>query len=315
MHKLSIIVACYNEVGNVNELVSRIKTVMEQEHNYEYEIIFTDNDSKDGTQEVLRKLASDDKRIKVILNNKNYGPMRSPKNALRYTTGDAVLLIAADLQDPPEMIPEYLRAWEEGYKLVYGKKIASDEGFIKYGFRTLFYNVINLFADNEQYKHISGMWLNDREAIEILLKADEDVEYRYLLPELGMPIKFIEYKQQKRKQGRTSYNFKKYLSFAMESMVSTTTAPLRVATFFGLLIAIISFLLGLAYLVYKLIFWNEFSVGTAPLVLGMFFFGSVQLVFTGLVGEYVGAVLRKVSYKVPVMEKELINLEKVDKEK
>lgn len=313
MYKLSIIVACYNEVGNVDELVSRIRDVMSQEHNYEYEIIFSDNDSKDGTQDILRKLASEDQRIKVILNNKNYGPMRSPKNALRYTEGDVILLIAADLQDPPELISKYLRAWEDGYKLVYGKKIASDEGVVKYGLRSLFYNIINLFADNKQYQHISGMWLNDREAVNILLKADEDVEYRYLLPELGMPIKFIEYKQQKRKSGKSSYNFKKYISFAMESMVSTTTAPLRVATFFGLIVAIFSFLLGIGYLVYKLIFWDDFAVGTAPLVIGMFFFGSIQLVFVGLVGEYVGAILRKVSYKVPVMEKELINLKKIDK--
>ena len=313
MHKLSIIVACFNEVGNVEELVSRIRKVMENEKNYEYEIIFTDNDSTDGTQDILRKLASEDSRIKVILNNKNYGPMRSPKNALKYVTGDVVILIASDLQDPPELIATYLRAWEDGYKLVYGQKVASDEGIIKYGLRSLFYNIINLFADNKQYKHISGMWLNDREAVDILVQSDEDVEYRYLLPELGMPIKFIQYKQEKRKSGRSSYNFKKYLGFAMESMVSTTTAPLRVLTFFGLIVAILSFIIGVVYLIYKLIFWNEFSVGTTPLLLGMFFFGSVQLVFIGLIGEYVGAILRKVSYKVPVMEKELINLNKNDK--
>ena len=313
MYNLSIIVACYNEVGNVNELVSRIRNVMEQEKEYNYEIIFSDNNSTDGTQDVLRKLAAEDNRIKVILNSTNYGPMRSPKNALRYTSGEVVILIAADLQDPPELISEYLRSWEAGYKLVYGKKIASDEGFVKYGLRSLFYNIINMFADNKQYTHISGMWLNDRSAVDILIQSDEDVEYRYLLPELGMPIKFIEYKQEKRKSGKSSYNLKKYLGFAMESMVSTTTAPLRVATFFGLLVSIVSFLLGIVYLVYKLIFWDEFTVGTAPLILGMFFFGSAQLVFIGLVGEYVGAILRKVSYKVPVIEKELINLEKKDR--
>ena len=164
-------------------------------------------------------------------------------------------------------------------------------------------------ADTKQYKHISGMWLNDRKAVDVLAQSDEDVEYRFLLPELGLPITFIEYKQEKRKSGRSSYNISKYFSFAMESMVSTTVAPLRTATLFGIGTAMVSFVLGVLYLVYKLIYWEEFSVGTAPLVIGMFFFASVQLVFIGLVGEYVGAILKKVSYRVPVMEKELINFD------
>ena len=193
--------------------------------------------------------------------------------------------------------------------MVYGKKTASEESSVKYGLRSLFYNIINLLADTKQYKHISGMWLNDRKAVDILSQADEDTEYRFLLPELGLPITFIEYRQEKRKSGKSSYNISKYFSFAMESMVSTTVAPLRTLTMFGMIAAFISFLLGLAYLVYKLVYWEEFSVGTAPLVIGMFFFGSVQLVFIGLVGEYVGAILKKVSYRVPVMEKELINFD------
>lgn len=308
MKKLSIVVACYNEEGNVEELTNRIRNVMENEKDYEYEIIFADNDSQDKTQEVLRKLAAGDERIKVILNSRNYGPMRSPKNALKYTTGDAIMLIAADLQDPPELIPQFLRKWEEGYKLVYGKKTSSDESKIKYGLRSLFYNIINKFSDTKQYKHISGMWLNDRQAIDILTKSDEDTEYRYLLPELGFDIAFIEYKQNKRKSGKSSYNLKRYFGFAMESMVSTTTAPLRVATVFGLITAMISFMVGIVYFIYKLIYWNEFSVGTAPLVIGIFFFSSVQLIFTGIIGEYIAAILKKVSYRIPVMEKELINI-------
>ncbi len=309
MHYISILVACYNEVGNVEELTERITKVMANEKDYDYELIFSDNDSTDGTQDVLRKLAAKDKRIKVIINSKNYGPMRSPKNAYRKAKGEAVMLLAADLQDPPELIPRFLREWEKGYCLVYGKKTSSEESKIKYGLRSAFYNIINILADTKQYKHISGMWLNDRKAVDILVQADEDVEYRFLLPEIGLPITFIEYKQEKRKSGRSSYNVSKYFAFAMESMVSTTVAPLRTATLFGIVTAFISFLLGLVYLVYKLIFWEEFSVGTAPLVIGMFFFGSVQLVFIGLVGEYVGAILKKVSYRVPVIEKELINFD------
>ena len=308
MKKLSIVVACFNEEGNVEELTDRIRNVMKNEKDYEYEIIFADNDSQDKTQEVLRKLAAGDERIKVILNSRNYGPMRSPKNAFKYVSGDVVLMLAADLQDPPELIPQFLRKWEEGYKLVYGKKISSDEGKIKYGLRSLFYNIINKFSDTKQYKHISGMWLNDIQALNELTKADEDTEYRYLLPELGFDIAFIEYKQDKRKSGKSSYNIKRYFGFAMESLVSTSTAPLRVATVFGLITAMISFAVGLVYFIYKLIYWNEFSVGTAPLVIGIFFFSSVQLIFTGIIGEYIAAILRKVSYRIPVMEKETINI-------
>ncbi len=309
MRKLSILVACFNEEGNVEELTNRIRAVMSNEKDYDYEIIFADNDSQDNTQAVLRKLASEDKRVKVVINRKNYGPMRSPKNALRHISGDAVMLIAADLQDPPELIPEFLRKWEEGYKLVYGKKTSSEESKIKYGLRSLFYNIINKFSDTKQYKHVSGMWLNDREAIDVLMQSDEDTEYRYLLPELGYDIAFIEYKQHERKSGKSSYNFKRYFGFAMESLVSTTTAPLRMATVFGLITAIISFCVGLIYFVYKIIYWDQFSVGTAPLVIGIFFFSSVQLIFTGVIGEYIGAILKKVSYRVPVMEKELINFD------
>ena len=308
-YKLSIISACYNEAENVVELVDRITKVMSEEENYDYEIIFSDNDSTDGTQEILRELAAADKRIKVILNNRNYGPRRSPKNAAKHATGDTALFIPSDLQDPPEMIPQFLRAWEEGYKLVYGQKIASDEGFIKYRLRSLFYGIINHFSEKPQYKHISGICLNDMIVLKEMLSADDDAEFRFLLPELGYPVKLIPYKQNKRKHGESSYNLKRYYSFAMESMISTTTAPLRVATIFGLFIALVCFIIAICYLVYKLIYWDEFAVGTAPLVIGIFFIGAVQLVFIGLVGEYVGAILKKVTKQMPLIEKELINFD------
>lgn len=309
MKKLSIVSACYNEVGNVEELVERITKVMSNEKDYEYEIIFADNDSTDGTQDKLRELASKDKRVKVILNNRNYGPMRSPKNALKHATGDVILLIVSDLQDPPEMIPSFLREWEQGYKLVYGQKTASDEGFIKYRLRDLFYNIINLMSDKKQYKHISGICLHDKEVLKEMLATDEDTEFRFLLPEMGYPVKLIPYKQNKRKSGKSSYSMRKYFGFAMESMISTTTAPLRVATVMGMIIAFFCFIVSMFYLFYKLFHWDDFMVGTAPLVIGIFFLGAVQLIFIGLVGEYVGAILGKVKKQMPVIEKELINFD------
>ncbi len=308
-HKLSIISSCYNEEGNIEELVDRIKKVMETEKEYDYELIISDNDSKDRTQEIIRKIASSDKRIKAVFNNRNYGPRLSPRNAAKHATGDVVLFIPSDLQDPPEMIPSFLREWENGYKLVYGQKTASDEGVITYGLRNIFYGLINILSSTKQYKHVSGICLNDGEVLKEMLAADEDIEFRFLLSELGYEVKLIEYRQNKRKNGKSSYNIKKYFSFAMESMISTTTAPLRAATVFGMIVAFICFVIAMGYLGYKLVYWDEFSVGTAPLVIGIFFLGAVQLVFIGIVGEYVGTILKKVTKKMPLIEKELINFD------
>ena len=308
-YKLSIISACFNEEGNIEELVNRIEKVMEAEKDYDYEIIFSDNDSTDKTQDILRKMAAKDHRVKAVLNNRNYGPRRSPRNAAKHATGDVVLFIASDLQDPPEIIPKFLREWENGYKLVYGQKSSSEEGIIKYGLRSAFYGIINLFSTTKQYKHISGICLHDSVVLKEMLEADEDVEFRFLIAEMGYPVKLITYKQNKRKSGKSSYNLRKYFAFAMESMISTTTAPLRVATVMGMFVAFICFIIALCYLVYKLKYWSEFSVGTAPLVIGIFFLGAVQLVFIGLVGEYVGAILKKVTKTMPVVEKELLNFD------
>ncbi|WP_122642469.1 glycosyltransferase family 2 protein [Luxibacter massiliensis] len=309
MEKISFVIACYNEVDNIKELVERITTVMYKEH-YEYEIIFADNASSDGTQEVLRQLAEKEKCIKVILNNRNYGPTKSPRNAMGHVSGDVVIGLAADLQDPPELIPEFIREWEKGYKLVYGQKLSSDEGFIKHGLRSLYYNIIDLFSEIPQYKHLSGITLHARDVLTEMLSADPDIPFRYLIAEMGYPVKLIPYNQNKRKSGKSSYNISKYFNFAMNSLISTSTIPLRVATVFGCFMVVICFIIGIVYLVMKLLHWNQFSIGTAPMLIGVFFLGSVQIVFIGLVGEYVGAISRKLTKQMPVIEKELINFDK-----
>lgn len=309
MEKISFVIACYNEVDNIKELVERITTVMYKEH-YEYEIIFADNASSDGTQEVLRQLAEKEKCIKVILNNRNYGPTKSPRNAMGHVSGDVVIGLAADLQDPPELIPEFIREWEKGYKLVYGQKLSSDEGFIKHGLRSLYYNIIDLFSEIPQYKHLSGITLHARDVLTEMLSADPDIPFRYLIAEMGYPVKLIPYNQNKRKSGKSSYNISKYFNFAMNSLISTSTIPLRVATVFGCFMVVICFIIGIVYLVMKLLHWNQFSIGTAPMLIGVFFLGSVQIVFIGLVGEYVGAISRKMTKQMPVIEKELINFDK-----
>lgn len=312
MKKISICIACYNETGNIKELVDRVTKIMMKEQ-YEYEIIFSDNASTDGTQDILKELAERDKRIKVIINNRNYGPTKSAKNALKHAVGAAVVGLAADLQDPPELIPQFLREWENGYKLVCGQKTSSEEGIVKYKLRDLYYNIINLFSNSPQYKHISGIALYDKGVLKEMLLADPDIAFRHLIPELGYSVKLIPYKQNKRKSGKSSYNIARYFSFAMDSLISTSTAPLRVATVLGCMMSFLSFVVGIIYLTMKLRYWHQFAMGTAPMVIGMFFLGSVQLLFIGLVGEYVGAILRKVTKQLPVIEKELINFEEEQK--
>lgn len=308
MKKISFVIACYNEVGNIEELVNRILNVMSKEQ-YKYEIIFADNASNDGTQDILRKLANKNRNIKVILNNRNYGPTKSPRNALRHASGDVVIGLAADLQDPPELIPEFIREWEKGYKLVYGQKRASDEGFIKYTLRSLYYNIIDFFSETPQYKHLSGITLHDKYVLNEMLGADQDIPFRYLIAEMGYPVKLIPYKQNKRKSGKSSYNINRYFNFAINSLISTSTIPLRIATVFGCFMVVICFIIGLIYLIMKLRNWNRFSAGTTPILIGIFFLGSVQILFIGLIGEYVGAILKKLKKQMPVIEKETINFE------
>lgn len=308
MKKISFVIACYNEVGNIEELVNRIINAMSRE-SYKYEIIFADNASSDGTQDILRKLANKNKQIKIILNNRNYGPTKSPRNALRHASGDVVIGLAADLQDPPELIPQFIREWEKGYKLVYGQKLSSDEGIVKHSLRSLYYNIIDFFSEIPQYKHLSGITLHDKGVLDEMLNADPDIPFRYLIAEMGYPVKLIPYKQNKRKSGKSSYNINRYFNFAINSLISTSTIPLRIATICGCFMVAICFIIGLIYLIMKLRNWDQFSAGTAPMLIGVFFLGSVQILFIGLIGEYIGAILKKLTKQMPVIEKELINFE------
>ena len=309
MKKISIIVICYNEEANVGEMAIAIVREMNNLPQYDYEIIFADNDSQDNTQKLLRKIAEQNIKVKVIFNNRNYGPRRSSRNAFRHATGDVVISLACDFQDPPELISTFIKHWEDGHIAVYGQKVASKEGKIKYLLRTLFYYIIDIFSEIPQYKHISGICLLDREVLDQLLEADETISFRHLIAELGYKIKLIPYKQEKRKGGKSSYNVSRYFSFALNSVVTTSTVPLRIATVVGCFTAAVSFLVGLIYLIYKLIYFDQFSVGIAPIVIGIFFLGSIQILFIGLLGEYIGAIFKKLAKLPPVIEKEVINFD------
>lgn len=312
MKKISILVPCYNEVGNVRSMAETLTKLM-QDQPYAYEIIFTDNCSTDGTRDILRELAQGDKHIKVLMNSRNYGTDgRSARNTMRHVTGDVMISIACDFQEPPELIPEFIKYWEQGYKVVCGQKTGSQEGKIKYALRHLYYKIIAGLSDVPQYSHISGIVLFDRDVLNEFLKTDYDFEFRFFLADTGYRTKLIPYEQQQRRSGKSSYNMWRYLTFAINSMISTSTAPLRIMTITGVIMSFVSFLIGMAYLLWKLRYWYTFQVGTAPILIGMFFLGSVQLFFLGILGEYVGAVLRKTTKQADVILSETWNIDSED---
>ncbi len=307
MKKISIITPCYNEEENVNELHERIKTVM-LESKYEYEHIFIDNASTDQTANLIREIISKDKHVRAILNLRNFGHIRSPYYGLLQAKGDAVIILASDFQDPPERISDFINKWECGYKVVIGVKTKSNESGLFYLLRTLYYRVLRKLSEVELIEHYTGFGLYDQQVIEILRQFNDPYPYfRGLIADIGFPIARIEFVQPTRKRGVTKNNFYTLYDLAMLGLTGYTKIPLRLAAMLGFVAAVMSFLVGLVYLIYKLIFWTEFSVGLAPAVIGLFFLGSVQLIFLGVMGEYIGAIYTQVIHRPLVIEKERIN--------
>ena len=307
MKLISIVTPCYNEEENVEEVYSRIKETM-QRSGYEYEHIFIDNASTDRTMEIITSIITNDKRVRAIVNTRNFGHIRSPYYGLLQAKGDAVIILASDLQDPPERIIDFIRKWEEGYKTVIGVKTKSQESGLFYFLRTTYYRILRKLSDVDLIEHYTGFGLYDQQVIEILKSFNDPYPYfRGLVADIGFPIARIEFVQPRRKRGLTKNNFYTLYDMAMLGLTGYTKVPLRLATMIGFLTAGISFLVGLVYLIYKLIFWENFSVGLAPEVIGLFFLGSVQLIFLGILGEYIGAIYTQVLHRPLVIEKERIN--------
>jgi polyisoprenyl-phosphate glycosyltransferase len=307
---ISIVTPCFNEEGNVDELYERVKQALAQKPEYDYEHIFIDNASTDATQEHLRRIAEDDRRVKVIMNTRNFGQTRSPYYALLQTRGDAVISLASDLQDPPELIPTFIEKWENGFKVVLGQKTESEESRVIYALRTMYYRLVRRLADVDLLEHVTGFGLYDREFIEQLRALNDPNPYtRGLISEFGYPVERIPYKQPARMRGVTKNNFYSLYDMAMLGFTSHSKVPLRLATMMGFAAAAFSLIVGLVYFVYKLLYWNEISVGIAPLVIGLFFFSSVQLFFLGIVGEYVGAIHTQVQRRPLVVVRETINFD------
>jgi len=307
---ISIVTACYNEEENIEQLHLRIKDIFRDLPAYDYEHIFIDNDSHDRSREILREIASRDKNVKVIFNTRNFGHIRSPLYAIYQAKGDAIISLVADFQDPPEMIAEFLKKWEEGYKIVIGVKKKSEENPLMFALRKIFYSTLNKFSDIELIKNFTGFGLYDRSFIDVVKEINDPYPYfRGLIPELGMQRYEIEYVQPKRNKGKSTQSFITLYDIAMLGFVNYSKIPLRMASFIGFFIAIASLLVAMGYLIYKLIFWYQFDVGLAPLVIGLFFFSAVQLIFIGIIGEYVGSILTQIQHKQRplVIEKERIN--------
>ena len=307
---LSIVIPCYNEEGNVAEVARRVGDTMTQFPHLDYEQIFVDNASRDSTLTVLRGLASEDKRIKVIVNARNFGHLRSPMHGMLQASGDAVVLLFSDLQDPPELIGNFVREWEKGVPVVLGIKNTSEESSLMYWLRTKYYRALQRFASIEMYENFTGFGLFDRRVIEILRSLSDSYPYfRGMIAEIGYPYVKVFYNQKARKRGITKNNFYTLYDVAMLGLTNVSKAPLRMFTFFGFSCAALSLLVAVAYTLYKLLFWQNFSVGIAPVVIGMFFLGSVQLIFIGLLSEYIGAIHTQVMARPLVLERERINFE------
>ena len=307
--KISMVIPCYNEEGNVEAISTEIVKLFKKElAKYDYEIIFIDNDSQDKTRELIRKICKKDKKIKAIFNVKNFGQFNSPYYGLLNANGDAVVSIAADFQEPVDMIPKFVEAWEEGYKIAIGVRKTSTDNFILRTLKKIYYNMIKKFSNVDQIKMFTGFGLYDKDFIEVLRKLDDPTPFfRGIVAELGYKRKEIPFEQGKRERGKSSNNFYSLYDAAMLSFTSYTKIGLRLATFGGAIAFTISLIIAIIYLVMKLIWWDRFQAGMIPMLLGMLFLGSVQILFIGIIGEYVLAINQRTMKRPLVVEEERIN--------
>ncbi|MGR9577017.1 glycosyltransferase [Pandoraea sputorum] len=305
--RISIVTPLYNEQENVAELCQRVAAVM-RELPYDYEHLCIDNCSTDNTVPMLRELAASDPHLKVIVNARNFGYIRSSYHALLQATGDAAVLIASDLQDPPEMIKEFVAKWEEGFKTVMAVKPVSEESFLMFRVRRLYYRMVSRISEVPLVQNATGSGLFDRAVLDVLRSLNDPYPYfRGLVCEIGFPIATVPFKQPRRLRGVTSQSFYSLYDMAMLGITKHSKVPLRFMAMTGFAVAMFSLLVAFGYLVAKLLFWDSFVLGTAPILIGMFFFGAIQMMFLGLLGEYIGSIHTQVRNLPLVVEAERIN--------
>ena len=305
---ISIVSPCYNEEDNIEELYQRVSEVLSKYSQYDFEFLFIDNASTDSTVQKMKAIAANDHRVKIIVNNRNFGHIRSPYWGVIQSTGDATIYLASDLQDPPELISQFIEAWESGYPVVMATKHVSQTNFISHCLRSAYYKLLDGISDVSQIKDATGFGLYDRMVLDKIREINDPYPYfRGLIAELGYEVKTIPFKQMRRLRCMTKNNFYTLYDIAMLGIVSHSLVPLRLASFLGFTVGGISILLALVFLVLKLIYWDHFPMGIAPIVISLFFMFGILLVFIGLLGEYIGVIHTHVQKRPIVVEKERIN--------
>ena len=308
--KISILIPCFNEEENVLQISDAVIGELNKLKKYDYELIFIDNSSTDNTREIIKEICKKNKKIKAIFNVKNFGQFNSPYYGLCQTSGDCAILICADFQDPVELIPEFIKYWEEGYQVVCGIKTASKENKFIYFLRSVYYKLIKKFSSVEQIEHFTGFALYDKSFIDLLRKLDDPTPFiRSIVAEFAGKRKDVEYTQPERKAGKTHNNFFTLYDAAMLSFTTYTKVGMRFAVFVGLFFAFISFMIGLVYLIMKLIYWNRFDAGQAPIIVIISMMCSIILIFLGVLGEYILSINKRVIHRPLVVEEERINFE------
>lgn len=307
--KLSIVTGCYNEEDNIDNWYMAVKAELAS-LDYDYEIIVIDNCSQDSTVEYLRKLARNDKNLKVIVNSKNFGVARSPFYAMTQASGDAMIYLASDLQDPPSLIPSLVRAWENGAKIAVGEKVSSKEIKVMWLIRQAFYKFVETIQDEGEgtLQNYTGYGIYDKTIVELMRQYDNPNPYiKNFITEIGFDIVKVPFQQNKRVAGETKHTFKILFDCAFSIITNNSTFPIRFMIFSGFIISVLSIIVAVCYSLYKFIHWHSFSLGMAPLVIGLFFFSSFQIMFMGILGEYVISIYKRVDKKQLVIEKERIN--------
>ena len=305
--KISIITPTFNEEQNIKKLCLEISKEISKT-NYDYEHIVIDNSSTDNTIKILKELSKKSKKLKVIINKKNFGHIRSPMHGMFQASGDAVILMMSDLQDPIELITKYIEEWENGSKVVMGQKDSSDENFLKHHMKNIAYKFINKISDNPLLINTTGSGLYDKSIIDIIKKIDDPYPYfRGLISEITNEIKLIKYHQPKREKGKTKNNFYTLYDIGILGIIKHSKIPLRLMTFLGFLFSFFSILTAIIFFIYKLIYWDSFDLGIAPIIIGVFALGSVQILILGFIGEYVMNILIQTRKLPLVYEKERIN--------
>lgn len=313
MKKISIMVPCFNEVENIDLMVMAIKNVLNESlHSYDYEIVIIDNCSTDGTRDHIERICSEDKKIKAIFNVTNFGQFNSPFYGMCQCSGDCVVPICCDFQDPVELIPVFVEKWEDGHKVVSGIKTSSKENPIIYFMRTIYYKMIKNMSSVKMIEHFTGFGLYDHTFIELIRQLDDPIPFmRGIVAEYGEGFNMVEveYEQAKRRAGKTHNNFYSLYDAAMLSFTSYTKVGLRLATFVGLIVSMASIVVAFYFLIQKLCNWYSYNAGFAPIVVGIFLFGGIQLMFLGLIGEYILNINTRVIHRPIVVEERRINFE------